>query len=870
MRGVRVRTDCRQLSSPIGRRFLRILTAQWTRKESHASALDFSPHRADIPAMFTLRCALVAPLFGAALLGDFPGRIPNSTLQLPANPPSQGYSVVAAFPGLSFAAPVAIVSPPDETNRLFIVEKAGRIQVITNLANPVLSTFLDIRTRVNPMSEGGLLGLAFHPGYLTNRQFFVFYTLDTVTAAGSGFHNRVARFEIDPLDPHRALPDSELPLITQYDQAGNHNAGDVHFGPDGYLYVSLGDEGGGGDQYRNSRVINRDFFCAILRLDVDRRPGNLAPNPHPAATANYAIPMDNPFIGATTFNGVTIDPDTVRTEFWAVGLRNPWRFSFDPATGWLYCGDVGQGVWEEINIISRGGDYGWNYLEGNHPYSGTPPTGVVLVPPILEYPHTGEAQYRGNSVTGGVVYRGNRLSQLYGDYVFADYGSGNLWALRYDGTEVSNWRRLASGSGIVAFGIDPSNGDILFAEISAGRIRRLDYNNNPTGDPLPPTLSATGAYADLATLTPHPGIVPYAVNAPFWSDGATKTRWFSIPDTNQFINFNPAEPWRFPIGTVWIKHFELELTNGVPASARRLETRFLVRNDDGVYGVTYRWNEAQTDALLVTEAGLDEVIPVYADGAIQPQTWRYPSRGECLACHTAVAGHALGFDTFQLNRDQLFDTVRTNQILGLSHMGYFQEPVLEVSSLRKHVAPEDPSATVQDRVRSYLTVNCVQCHQPGGTARGLWDARFTTPLADAGLIDGPLVFDAGDPAQRVITPGSLETSMLLRRISRLGTGQMPPLATHKLNATAIELLTAWIASGIAPEFREIHLDPQGTVALDFVGLPNQPYRVEFSPDLADWRFLGETITDADGLGHSEDPDPEPEAHRFYRVRDGSR
>jgi mono/diheme cytochrome c family protein len=282
--------------------------------------------------------------------------------------------------------------------------------------------------------------------------------------------------------------------------------------------------------------------------------------------------------------------------------------------------------------------------------------------------------------------------------------------------------------------------------------------------------------------------------------------------------------------------------------------------------VTYRWNEDQTDASLVPEAGLDEVISVYVDGAVQPRTWRYPSRGECLACHTAVAGHALGFDTFQLNREQVFDTVRTNQILGLSHMGYFQEPVREVSSLRKHAAPDDPSATIQDRVRSYLTVNCVQCHQPGGTARGLWDARLTTPLADAGLIDGPLVFDAGDPAQRVITPGSLETSMLLRRISRLGTGQMPPLATHQLNATAIDLLSAWITGGIAPEFRQITLDPQGTVAFNFVGLPNQAYRVEFSPDFADWRLLGETNTDADGLGHSADPDPEPSAHRYYRVR----
>jgi uncharacterized repeat protein (TIGR03806 family) len=829
------------------------------------SPLDIHPHCAEIAAMMVTSrffSSLAVLLSAAGLLGDVPARVENSTLQLPLTPPTQGYRVVTAFPGLTFAAPLGIVSAPNDTNRLFILEKAGRIQVITNLANPDLTVFLDIRSRVNPMSEGGLLGLAFHPGYLTNRQFFIFYTLDTTTAAGTGFHDRVARFDIDPANPNRALPDSEVPLITQFDQAGNHNAGDLHFGPEGYLYVSLGDEGGGGDQYGNSRVIDRDFFCAILRLDVDHRPGNLEPNPHPASTTHYAIPADNPFIGATEFDGKPVDPDAVRTEFWAVGLRNPWRFSFDPATGWLYCGDVGQGAWEEINIIESGGHYGWNYREGNHPYSGTPPSGVTFAPPILEYPHNGDSAFRGNSVTGGVVYRGDRLSQLYGDYVFADYGSGNIWALRYDGNAATNWRRLASGSGIVAFGTDPSNGDILFAEIGPGRVRRLVYDDNPSGNPLPPTLADTGAFSDLTSLTPNAGIVPYEVNAPFWSDGASKTRWFSIPSTNQFIAFNPMHPWDFPTGTVWIKHFELEITNGVPESARRLETRFLVRNPEGVHGVTYRWDEDQANATLVPEDGLDEIIQVYENDAVQPQTWRYPSRSECLACHAHVAGLALGFDTFQLNREHDFGTATTNQILGLSQMGYFHEPVEDVSTLPRFAAPDDDSATIQHRVRSYLAVNCVQCHQPTGAARGFWDARFTTPLADAGILDGPLIHDAGDSAQRVVAPGSIEHSMLLTRISHLGPGQMPPLATHRLNQSAIDLLTAWISSGIAPEFRDIQLGAQGEVSFEFNGLPNQTYQVQFSSDFANWTALTEASTDADGDGQAADPATEGETPRY--------
>jgi mono/diheme cytochrome c family protein len=466
-----------------------------------------------------------------------------------------------------------------------------------------------------------------------------------------------------------------------------------------------------------------------------------------------------------------------------------------------------------------------------------------------------------------VVYRGDKLSQIYGDYVFADYGSGNIWVLNYDGTQATDWRRLTSGNGIVAFGTDPSNRDILFAEISTGRIQRIVYNNVPTGTPPPPNLADTGAFADLVSLTPQAGIVPYEVNAPSWSDGASQTHWFSVPDTNQFITFNPDAPWLFPTGTVWIRHFDLEITNGIPESTRRLETQFLVRNDEGVHGFTYRWNEDQSNAALVAEEGFDEMIQTYEGDTIHTQTWRYPSRGECLACHTPATGYALGFDTFQLNREHDFGTMTTNQILGLSQMGYFDEPVEHVSTLLRHFDLTDSSATTQDRIRSFLAVNCVQCHQPSATARGLWDARLTTPLAEAGILDGPLVDLQGDPNQRVVSPGSIETSMLLTRISHLGPGHMPPLVTDKLNQIAIDVLTSWITNQIAPELRQARFDLPGTISLEFNGMPNQSYRAEFSPDLTAWSLLMETSTDANGIGQAEDTEAgnDPGAHRFYRI-----
>lgn len=721
-------------------------------------------------------------------------RVANTTLAMPANPATFGFTSVNAFPSLLFTNPVAIVSPPSETNRLFIVERIGRIVVITNLANPTRTIFLNIAPQVATSAilgeERGLLGLAFHPGYATNRLFFVFYT-----TTGT-LRDRLSRFETSPTNPNQAMGSPELVLIDQVDEAGNHNGGDLHFGPDGYLYVSLGDEGDANDSLQNSQRINKDFFSGILRIDVDKR-GSLMPNTHPASTTNYTIPTDNPFIGATNFNGLTVNSNSVRTEFWAVGLRNPWRFGFDHDTGLLYCGDVGQGAREEIDIIVRGGNYGWNYREGfiQRPNSGTPPAAFTHINPLVDYPRS-----LGFAVTGGVVYRGARLAQLYGAYVYADYGSGRVWALRHQGTNVTQNQLFLTDTGITAFGIDPRNGDVLYADFQSGNnatIDRLDYTGAPTGPPLPATLADTGSFSDLATLTPHPGIVPYDLNVPFWSDNARKTRWFSVPNTNLTIGFVRESNWSFPTGTVWIKHFELELTNGVPESARRLETRFIVRNTNGIYGATYRWGSSLTNATLAPEEGLDETFVVNDGGLIRTQVWHYPSRAECLACHTFAGGLALGFNTPQLNRDFDYGGIIDNQIRALNHAGYFNTNVTGLHTLRALAHATNHSYSLEYRARSYLAANCAQCHQPSGSALGSWDARIFTPLSAANLVNGPLINSGGNAANRVIKPGSVSESMLLSRLSTLDSGRMPPLDTTVLDTEAIGLVSAWITNDLA-------------------------------------------------------------------------
>jgi glucose/arabinose dehydrogenase/mono/diheme cytochrome c family protein len=800
-------------------------------------------------------------VFGLGLSATIPDTNPPPTLRMPAEPPAYGYQFINAFGNLTFADPVAIHTPPGETTRLFVVEQDGRISVITNLAAPTRTVFLDIVSRVLggvPTDERGLLGMAFHPGYSTNRRFFTFYTTTATTAQGANaLHDRLSEWRASATNPAAADPASEVILFQQYDEANNHNAGDLHFGPDGYLYVSLGDEGDGNDTRQNSQRIDKDFFSGLMRLDVDNRPGSLMPNPHPANTnnpggvINYRIPADNPWVGATSFNGVAVNPASVHTEFYAVGLRNPWRFSFDPGTGELYLADVGQNAYEEVDIIRRGGNYGWNYREALHAGPrGSPPAGVTFDNPIVEYAH-GSATNQGFSITGGVVYRGNQLPGLNGAYLFADYVSGNVWTLRANGTNVVPFPQLLVDAGIAGFGVDPRNGDVLTCDQSEDTIKRLVIDTNSIVGGLPPTLADTGAFTNFTTLTnqtealtANAGVIPYDINVAFWSDGADKTRWFFMPTNGAKIGFAPEGNWSLPAGMAWVKHFDLELTNGEPASARRLETRILVRNSNGMYGVTYRGGDSLTNATLVPAEGMDEPFVVRdAGGLLRTQVWHYPGRAECLACHTPVGGWALGFNTVQMNRD----VGSSNQIAALSAAGYFSSAVSNIHSLRALSPAADETVSREWRVRSYLAANCAQCHQPGGSGLGTWSASITNFTVNAGLIQGALINNGGNTNARVIAPGSISNSMLLSRISIRGPGQMPPLASTVVDQKAVALLSAWITNDLAAGWTNA-IEPfwiaarstNGVAAIEFTQPANRAHRVETATNLAPpvaWQFL---------------------------------
>jgi uncharacterized repeat protein (TIGR03806 family) len=787
-------------------------------------------------------------------------RIANPALAMPTAPPSTFFQVTDALPGLTFADPICIASAPGETKRLFICERKAKIQLVPDVtaSAPTKQLFLDLqqvilgRSPVETIEDGanaefGLLGLAFHPNYASNGYFYVAYS---VRIAGGSFYERISRFKVSASDPNVADPASELILLQQLDEGPNHNGGDLHFGPDGYLYYAAGDEENGYDKRLNSQKVDKDFFSGIFRIDVDKKAGNLEPNPHAAiptdgGVARFSVPIDNPFVptslGGTwdgTLNGVAVaDLTKVRMEFWALGLRHPWRFSFDPLTGDLWAGDVGQDKYEEIDRIQKGGNYGWVYREGLHdtnftnPVPPPKPAGFTSIDPVYEYPHTSVSGanplFAGNSVVGGYVYRGTRFASLTGSYIFCDSVSGSIWRRDPNNGVVT---RLAGVPGVygglVSMGVDPSNQDLLFCDYINKRIVRLATGT--LGNSFPATLSATGLFADVSDLSPNPGLLPYDPNLTFWSDYAIKRRWFAIPNGTDRMTWAKDANWTFPTGAIWVKHFDLETVRGDPSTKKRIETRVLVKTDSNVYGVSYRWNDAQTEATLVPDEGDAFNIDVVDGGTPHVQRWNIPSRSSCLTCHTPQAGGALSFTTRQLNRTASINGFFGNQLTLLHDAGYFDNDPGSPNLLPRHLRANETSYPVEARVRSFLAVNCSYCHRADGTVAGAnWDGRPQLTLAETGLINGIANNNGGNPANKYIVPGDPVHSIVLNRVSAAnGFTRMPPLATTELDPADIALIQEWISQALPAR-------------MDYPGWRQQQFGSSNSPE-------GEPLANPDG------------------------
>ena len=709
-------------------------------------------------------------------------RVPWTTSRIIGTPePPPPYRTAQVFPKLKFSEPLAMSLIPG-SNRLLLVERRGKIFTFEN--SPTVE-------KADLLLDTGksTYGAALHPEFQTNGYVFVTYVVDDAAPLPAG--SRVSRFQVGKERPWRCDPKTEKVVLEW--PSGGHNAGCLAFGKDGYLYLSCGDGSGIADELQTGQDVG-DLLASIVRIDVD----------HPAGGKAYGIPKDNPFVNTPG----------ARPEVWAYGLRQIWKFSFDRQTGDLWAGEVGQDLWESVYKIERGGNYGWSITEGSHPFRPDRKKGPTpILKPVIEHPHS---DFR--SLTGGFVYRGSKYKDLAGAYVYGDYDTGKIAALRYDGRNVTMAHELVDTPFRIITFCEDHAGELLFVDFMNGTIHELVPA--PKIEPVaafPRKLSETGLFASTRDHVPAPGLIPYSVNAELWSDHALKERYLALPgmtqiefDTVEYPQPAPGAPrgWRFPDGTVVVKTFSMEMEKGNVASRRRLETRLLHFEQlagteevgDQVWrGYTYVWNDEQTDAELLAAEGANRELEVRdpgASGGIRRQTWHFPSRAECTLCHTMPAKYVLGVNTLQMNKGHDYGAGRVaNQLDTLEHLGIFKEPPPKPAGELPHLVNyRDESQPLDARARSYLQANCAHCHMKWGGGNAEFQLLATLPLSELGVVNarpGQGLFNLDDP--KILVPGEPDRSMIYHRMTKLGLGRMPHVASNVIDERAVKLLRDWIS-----------------------------------------------------------------------------
>lgn len=650
-------------------------------------------------------------------------------------------------------------STPEEPERLLVAEVHGPVWTFPNRPDVTQpEKMLDLPERFKHSTH--TYALAFHPEYPSLPYIYVLYNRVEPKPA----ENVLARFTVTRLDV--PLTDLESEQILMRWPSDGHNGGDVRFGPDKFLYLSTGDGGSPGDLKNMGQRVDV-ISGGVLRIDVARTdPGK-----------NYAIPADNPFV----------DMPGVRPEFWAYGLRNPWRMMFSPS-GELWAGDNGDDSWESVHLIRKGHNYGWSVFEGTHPFRRTRTLAgpkPQLTPPVIELSHA-EAR----SVIGGLVYTGTNYATLAENVIFGDFVTGTIWAFTWDGSQVHDYRRIAETRGnTIAFGTN-RRGEILLVR-DDGQIHRLVESSTSAAPraEFPSRLSQTGIFADTGRLIPAPGVLPYAINAGLWSNGALVRRHLALSGA-QAITPDPEkdEHWLLPDGSAVARTLEFP----TPMGSQKIETQVMYREKGAWQFYTYAWNAGQTDAELVSEGGETRDI------AVAPtRSWRFSGRSECAICHTAQTHFTIGLTTPQLNCDVDLSSVGrpvANQITSLTDAGLLRLPVAtkDLDSKAK-TNPMDLHASVENRARSYLDINCAHCHRAGGVGgRAAFQLIESIPLAKAGLIDGQPLVPLLGPASKIITPGHPERSEIFHRITLKEGGRMPLIGSEVADGDGISLLRKWI------------------------------------------------------------------------------
>jgi putative heme-binding domain-containing protein len=710
----------------------------------------------------------------AGLLADVSGalaasRTPWTSNRIIGSPnPPAPYTVQRIYSSLGFTNPVDIAALPG-SDRLLVLEQGGKLYSFpANGDTSRADLVFDFKTHHQPFDSS--FSIAFHPHFSENRFIFVCYTEPGGRTNGS----YISRFTLTPSNPPVLDPGSEKVIIRWF--SGGHNGCTVAFGNDGFLYFSAGDAGNPDppDSAFNTGQDISDLLSSIVRIDVD----------HTEGTNNYAIPRDNPFL---KFPGA-------RPEVYAFGLRNPWRMSFDPPTGDLWVGDVGWEQWEMIYRIKSGGNYGWSITEG-------PNTSVrtdvqqgpgPIQPPLMALPHSDAA-----SITGGRVYHGQKLAKLKGAYIYGDWETGKFWALRHDGDKLlSNDELCDTTLKPVSFAAD-AKGELLILDYNGGIYQLIPNSAPPANLHFPRKLSETGLFANLPTLAPSAGVVPYSPNVSMWSDYAQPERVVGVPDNGVIATADGLEniaghTWYFPTNTVFARTLSLELDRQKPSARRRIETQILQFDGQGWNPYTYRWNNAQSDAELVPDQGTNDTFSVTdstAPGGRREIPWRFVARAECLRCHNAWAGETLSFNWLQLSGTGENFELKRLESLGLLQVKNPPKPLAHLKS------PYDQTTGLNDRARAWLQVNCATCHRngAGGGVPSWFNYELSTEETRT-LNARPVRGDFGIRNARVIAPGDPYSSTLFYRINTEGSGHMPHIGSRLSDPHGVALIRDWIAS----------------------------------------------------------------------------
>lgn len=759
-----------------------------------------------------LALAGVVLFLSLPLMSQAAERVPWTGSKVEGSPdPPKPYHVERVYPNLQFNQPVELM-PLGETGKMMLLEVDGKLYTFDDDPDCAQA---DLAIDLNPLFDKfrRAFGFGVHPNFAENRQIFIAYAGDPVARPDG---TRLSRFVLSDEPSPRVDPASEEILLTW--PSGGHNGCTIRFDSQGYLYFSAGDGARPfpPDEYDVSQDLS-DLRSSICRIDVDHRDGDLP----------YAIPQDNPFL----------DEPRARPEIWAYGFRNPWRFTIAPDTDQLYCGDVGWELWEMIFDVRRGGNYGWSIFEGPQPIRGDIKRGPTPIrKPLVSYPHT-----VGQSVTGGIVYRGQEHADLQGAYLYGDYVTGLLWGLRQSEDQVT-WNPVLAETGlkIITFA-ESRDRELLVVDYGGGIYKLIKNSEAGKASHFPTRLSETGLFESVRPLNPAPGVLSYTLASESWQGGTTSEYVVGIPHGGTVSITNRQRSWNYPTGTVFARTISAPDAASVDAASvdatsidagRKLETQVLHFDGSDWKPYSYVWRPDQSDAVLV---GAEGTSFLFDDHRLGTKTeWRVPTRAQCRACHSRQNGGAVGFTLANLDHASSLQP-DVNQLDRLIELAILDRRAPKPWGIRPMVDPHDPSFDLPLRARSYLAANCAHCHVRGGGGTVPLDLSFVNAddainAIDVAALQGTFGIEAG----KVIAAGDPYQSVLFYRMATSGTGRMPKLGSHQSDLAGLKIVHDWIAS----------LDPSAeSVAIGDAGLDDARLRHDVSQTPQSLRLLARLLDD---------------------------